>query len=254
LELLRRLKEKEEGFDIEPTLLSAHAIPEEYVGRNAQYISEVVLPSIDVCSNHTLSRFCDAFLEEGAFGFRDSERILEYAQMKGLELKIHADEFSDQGGARLAAKMSCVSADHLGKASDEGIAALAHSAVVAVLLPGTLLSSFVGTYARGREMIRSGVPVAIATDLSPNSWIESMQFICSLACYGMKLTPEEALVGATINGAHAILRNSNVGSIEVGKYFDALIFDLNNYVQIPYMIGTNRVNKVLKQGKVVAEN
>ena len=253
LELLHKLRTKY-GFDIEPTLLSAHAIPKEYSGRSQAYIEDVVIPTINICADRSLARFCDVFLEEGAFGYGEAERILTYAARVGLKSKIHADEFSDQGGARLASELGAVSADHLGRASMMGMKSLARKGVVGVLLPGTLFSSFAGAYAKAREMIEFGVPVAIGSDMSPNSWIESMQFVCTLACYGMRLTPEEALVGATINGAHAISRADSVGSIELGKDFDVLVFNLKNYVEVPYRIGSNNVEKVIKRGRVIAEN
>ncbi len=122
------------------------------------------------------------------------------------------------------------------------------------LLPGTLFSSFVGTYARARQFLDLGVPVAIATDLSPNSWIESMQFVISLACYGMRITVEEAIVAATINGAHAVSRASDVGSIEIGKRANILLCNVENYKQMPYRIASNVVEKVLRNGKIIVDN
>ncbi|HZW54998.1 MAG TPA: imidazolonepropionase [Nitrososphaerales archaeon] len=270
LELLHRLR-AEKGYDIEPTLLSAHAIPREYLAKGKsgsdtkeqilertqnvgiqKYIDEVVIPSINISSERSLSRFCDVFLEEGVFSFRDAERILNHALRCGMRVKVHADEFSDQGGAKFASELGAVSADHLGRASLEGMRALAASRTVAVLLPGTLFSSFSGAYAKAREMVELGVPIALGTDLSPNSWIESMQFVISLACYGMRLTPEEAITAATINGAHAIGRADSVGSIELGKYFDVLVFDLKNHQEIPYRIASNNIRYVIKMGKVVS--
>ena len=250
LELIQILI-RDGGFDIEPTLLSAHALPSEYKKRNQAYIEDVVIPSINVVSEKKLSTFCDVFLEQGVFGKSEADRILSHASRCGLKLKLHADEFTDQGGASLAASIRVTSADHLGRASLAGIRELAKSGTLSVLLPGTLFSSFTGAYAKAREMVEAGVPVAIASDLSPNSWIESMQFVISLACYGMRLSPEEALVGATINGAHAIDRASDVGSLEIGKSFDALIFDLDNYTEIPYRIASNNVKTVIKRGKVI---
>ena len=132
--------------------------------------------------------------------------ILSHAARIGLKTKIHADEFSDQSGAELAGRLRTTSADHLGRSSLEGISHMARNGVVGVLLPGTLFSSFAGSYARARQFIERGLPVAIATDLSPNSWIESMQFVISLACYGMRMSAEEAIVASTINGAHALSR------------------------------------------------
>jgi len=253
LELLEKLR-IDFGFDIVSTLLSAHAIPEEYSGKKESYLSEVVIPSINVASERRLVKFCDVFLEEGVFDFADAETILNHAARVGLLTKIHADEFSDQHGAELGASLKVVSADHLGRSSLEGILALSKSGVIAVLLPGTLFSSFVGTYAKARQYIDLGLPVAIATDLSPNSWIESMQFVISLACYGMRITVEEALVAATINGAHAISRAHDLGSIEVGKKANILVCEVDSYNEIPYRIASNVVQKVFRNGSLAQEN
>jgi len=253
LELLEKLR-IDFGFDIVSTLLSAHAIPEEYSGKKESYLSEVVIPSINVASERRLAKFCDVFLEEGVFDFADAETILNHAARVGLLTKIHADEFSDQHGAELGASLKVVSADHLGRSSLEGILALSKSGVIAVLLPGTLFSSFVGTYAKARQYIDLGLPVAIATDLSPNSWIESMQFVISLACYGMRITVEEALVAATINGAHAISRAHDLGSIEVGKKANILVCEVDSYNEIPYRIASNVVQKVFRNGSLAQEN
>ncbi len=253
LELLEKLRNNQ-GYDIISTLLSAHAIPEEYTGKAEAYISEVVTPSVNIAVERKLAKFCDVFLEEGVFGYGESEGILSHAGRIGLQTKLHADEFSDQRGAELGAKIGVVSADHLGRSSLEGISALAKTNSVAVLLPGTLFSSFVGTYAKARQYLDLGLPVAIATDLSPNSWIESMQFVISLACYGMRITVEEAITAATINGAHALSRAADVGSIEVGKRANMLLCNVENYQQIPYRIASNAVDRVVRNGKMVVEN
>jgi imidazolonepropionase len=250
LRIMKRLSELRE-VDIVPTLLSAHAIPPEFSGNSAGYIGSVVKPTIDGASKEGLAEFCDVFMEEGVFGAQETTAILEYAYSMGLKKKIHADEFSDLGGAALGARMNVVSADHLMRASSEGIKALAQGGVVSVLLPGTSLSSFSPSYANAREAIRQGGAVALATDSSPNSWIESMQLIISLACYCMKMTPAEALVGATINAAHAVSRASSIGSIELGKKCDLLIMNLSNYQEIPYRIGSNNVSAVIKNGNLV---
>ncbi len=252
LELISRIK-TEFGYDIEATLLSAHAIPGEYTGKTSAYVSEVVVPSVNIAAERSLAKFCDVFMEEGVFGYEETESILSHASRIGLLTKIHADEFSDQNGAQLGANQGVVSADHLGRSSLDGISALSRSRAVAVLLPGTLFSSFVGSYAKARQFVDLGLPVAIATDLSPNSWIESMQFVISLACYGMRLSVEEAITGATINGAHALSRGHDVGSIEAGKRANILICDVQSYEQVPYRIATNVVGKVIRDGKLVSQ-
>jgi imidazolonepropionase len=253
LDLLQKLR-SEGKFDITSTLLAAHALPLEYTGKSAAFVQDVVVPSINVCAERNLATFCDVFLEEGAFNFKEAEMILSHAGRIGLETKIHADEFSDQSGAELAGRLRTTSADHLGRSSLEGISHMARSGVIGVLLPGTLFSSFAGSYARARQFIERGLPVAIATDLSPNSWIESMQFVISLACYGMRTSAEEAIVASTINGAHALSRGNEIGSVEVGKKADILVCEIPNYHLLPYRIGSNVVQKVIKNGQIIHEN
>ena len=252
MELIRRLKQ-EFSYDIEPTLLSAHALPREY-RRPKEFVEEVVLPTIDIAAERQLARFCDVFMEKGVFDGREAERILKHARAKGLGLKIHADEFSDLGGAALASRLKASSADHLLRTSRKGMARLGRSGTTCVLLPGTSLASFAPAYANARGLIKAGAPVALGTDLSPNSWVESMQFVISLGCYGMKMTPEEALAAATINGAHAIGRANEVGSIELGKSCDVLITEVRRYQEIPYRIGSNSVTHVVKKGHAIREN
>ena len=239
------------NYDIVPTLLSAHAVPPEFSKDIHHYVEKVVKPTIDYSSDNKLATFCDVFMEEGVFGREESKSILEYARSKGLALKIHADEFSDTGGASLAGKLRVVSADHLMRASPAGIKDLSDAGVISVLLPGTSFSSFSTAYANAREMIARGCAVALGTDLSPNSWIESMQFVISLACYKLHMTPAEALVAATINAAHSIGRAKDVGSIEAGKKCDVLIMGLSNYGEIPYRIASNNVATVIKSGEIV---
>ncbi len=161
LELLEKLR-ADYGYDIIPTLLSAHAVPPEYAGKVEAFVAEVVTPTVNIAAERKLAKFCDVFLEEGVFGYRESEAILSHAGRIGLQTKIHADEFSDQRGAELGAKLGVVSADHLGRSSLEGISTLAKTNSMAVLLPGTLFSSLVGTYAKARQYIDLGLPVAIA--------------------------------------------------------------------------------------------
>lgn len=169
-----------------------------------------------------------------------------------FKLKMHADELASAGGAELAAKLGVISADHLLQASDEGITALARQGVIAVLLPATSFNLAKNSYARAREMIRAGVPVALATDSNPGSSpTESMPLVITLACLYLRLTPEEALAGCTINAAHAIGRANQVGSLEVGKQGDVLILDIPNLNYLPYHFGSNPVETVIKRGKVV---
>jgi imidazolonepropionase len=250
LRLVSSLKSSQK-IGIVATLLSAHAIPPEFHGEVSRYIEQVVKPSIDEASSHKLARFCDVFMEEGVFARAQTKQILRYAKSKGLGAKIHADEFTDLGGAEIASELAVVSADHLMKASPKGITSLGQSDVISVLLPGTTLSSLSSDYSNARAMIAAGCAVALATDMSPNSWIESMQLVMSLSCYGMRMTPAEALVSATINGAHSIGLACEIGSIEMGKRCDVLVMQLDRYEEIPYRVGSNSIDVVVKSGQVI---
>ena len=252
LRALRLIKEldREQVIDLVPTFMGAHAVPSEYSeGAFTDYIIEEMLPQV---AAEGLAEFCDVFCEPGVFSVDSSERILVKAKELKLKLKMHADELDSAGGAELAAKLGVISADHLLQASDEGIAALAKQGVIAVLLPATSFNLAKNSYARAREMIRAGVPLALATDSNPGSSpTESMPLVLTLACLYLRLTPEEAIMAATINAAHAIGRADQVGSLEVGKEGDVLILDIPNLNYLPYHFGNNPVGKVIKRGKIV---
>ncbi|MCO1600909.1 imidazolonepropionase [Desulfosporosinus nitroreducens] len=240
----------EQAVDLVPTFMGAHAVPSGYSEEEfTNYIVDVMLPQV---AAEDLAEFCDVFCEPGVFSLESSERILVKAKELNFKLKMHADELASAGGAELAAKLGVISADHLLQASDEGIAALARQGVIAVLLPATSFNLAKNSYARAREMIRAGAPVALATDSNPGSSpTESMPLVITLACLYLRLTPEEALAGCTINAAHAIGRANQVGSLEVGKQGDVLILDIPNLNYLPYHFGSNPVETVIKRGKVV---
>ncbi len=165
--------------------------------------------------------------------------------------KVHADEITSCGGAELAAEVAAVSADHLLHSSTRGLRRMKQSGTVAVVLPGTSFATTGLPYCDVRRIIQLGLPVALGTDLSPNSWIESMQFVVSLACYHMRMHPEEALCAATINAAWALGKADEVGSLEEGKRGDLLLLDAKDYREIPYRIASNLVAKVVKDGAIV---
>ena len=165
--------------------------------------------------------------------------------------KIHADEIIDTGGAALAAELNAISADHLLRSSKEGLKSMAEKNIIGILLPATPFSLMMNDYANARYMIDNGIPVAIATDLNPNCWVENMQFIIQLACLNMKMTPAEAVTASTYNAACAIGLNDHIGSLEIGKQADIVILDCPNYMFIPYHIGINLVDKVIKKGKII---
>jgi imidazolonepropionase len=168
---------------------------------------------------------------------------------------MHADEIVPIGGAELAAELGCVSADHLGAASEKGIKALAKKGVIATLLPATIFSLGLTSYADARKMIELNTPVALASDFNPGSCnCDNMQFVISLACLQMKMTPAEAIVASTINAAHAIGMADKVGSLEIGKYADILITDMPSYQYLPYHFGSNNILEVYKKGELIHQN
>lgn len=250
LRVMKRLK-KEHPIDLVPTFMGAHAVPKEYKGREDDYVDLIINEMIPLVAQENLALFNDVFCEVGVFTPAQSERILEAGKNYGLIPKIHADEIEPYGGAELAAKVGAISAEHLLKASDEGIQAMADSGVIACLLPATALY-LRETAAKGRKMIDSGVPVAISTDCNPGSSpTTSMPLVMNLACISMRLTPAESLCAATYNAACAIKMEDKVGSLEVGKQADVVLWNVSNYQELQYLFGVNHVRTVWKKGRKV---
>ena len=251
LRVMKRLQQ-EHAIDLVPTFMGAHAVPTEYKGREDEYIDLVVDEMLPAVANEELAVFNDVFCEVGVFTPEQSERILEAGKKYGLLPKIHADEIEPYGGAELAAKVGAISAEHLLKASDAGIKAMAKAGTIACLLPATAL--FLREQAaEGRKMIDAGVPVAISTDCNPGSSpTTSMPLVMNLACISMRLTPAEALTAATYNAACAIQMEHVTGSLEPGKQGDVVLWDISNYQELQYLFGVNHVKSVWKKGvKVV---
>ena len=238
------------GIDVVPTFLGAHAIPPEFEGRSEDYVTLVQGEMLDSVLSTRLATFCDVFVDEGYFSADQGRRILLKARDSGLTPKVHADELAESGGAVLAAEIQAASADHLIHPSTEGVEAMSRMGVVAVLLPATSLTSHL-PFADGRRLVSAGVPVAIGTDFNPNCWCESMQLAIALACHHNGLTPAEAIVGATINAAHAIGRDREVGSLEAGKVADLLVLNVPSWRHLGYRLGGNAVETVVKRGGIV---
>jgi len=240
-------------IDIIPTFMGAHAVPKEYSGNRQGYIDLIINEMIPAVSRERLAEFCDIFCETAVFTPEESRRILLEAAQHGLALKAHVDEIDPIGGAEMAAGVDALSAEHLIQASDAGIRALAENGVIAVLLPAT--SFYLDKpYARARQMIDAGVAVAVATDFNPGSSPSlNLQLAMNLACLKYKMTPGEALTAVTLNGAAAINRAGILGSIEVGKQADIVIWDSPDLDYIFYRYGSNLVHTVIKGGLIVAE-
>jgi imidazolonepropionase len=250
LKQLRAMKRLNEchPIDLVPTFMGGHAVPQEYKGREEQYIDLLVNDMLPKVAEEGLAVFNDVFCEVGVFTPEQSERILEAGKKLGLIPKIHADEIESYGGAELAAKIGAISAEHLLKASEEGVRLMAEAGVIACLLPATALYLREDA-AKGRAMIDAGVAVAISTDCNPGSSpTTSMPLVMNLACISMRLTPAEALVAATMNAACAIGMEAKVGSLEVGKQADVVMWKVSNYQELQYLFGVNHVGSVWKKG------
>ncbi|MCF7912981.1 MAG: imidazolonepropionase [Candidatus Cloacimonetes bacterium] len=248
LRVINRLQE-DLPLDIIPTFMGAHEFPLEYKADHEGYIDLLINEMIPQVAQSNLAEYFDIFTEEHVFNIEQSRRVLQAAKDNGFKLRMHADEIKPIGGAELAAEMQAVSADHLGACSDAGIKAMQQKGVIATLLPGTIFSLGMKSYARARDMIDAGVAVALATDYNPGSCnCDSMQFIITLACLQMKMTVAEAICASTINAAAALQKADKIGSLEKGKQADIIILDMPSYKFLPYHFGSNNVSMVIKKG------
>lgn len=236
--------------DVVATFLGAHAVPG---GTDTEaYVDEVVDEQIPAAAAHGAAEFCDVFCEEGVFTVEQSRRVLEAGREHGLTPKIHAEEFTRLGSAQLAADLGAASADHLLHATREDAEALADAGVTPVLLPGTAFA-LGEDYADPEQFEAAGAPAALATDLNPNCYSQSMGFAVALACNGMRMAPADALLGATTRAARAINRGGDgTGTLREGTAADLLVVDGPSHVHVPYNFGVNSVETVLKDGSVVA--
>ena len=243
------------GIDAVLTCLAAHEVPPEYRERRADYVKLIVEEILPRVAREQLAERCDVFCEPTVFDLADSEAILRRAQELGLRATVHADELEPFGGAALAARLGAASADHLIRIDEAGRQALAQSATVAVLLPGTVFTLGLKGYAPARAMIDDGCAVALATDFNPGSCpILAMPLILSIACSQMRLTPAEALVGATLNAAWALGRQEVAGSLAPGKRADFVVLDGDDYRLIPYRAAHNPAAGVFVGGQEIMLN
>ncbi len=249
LRLIPRLARRT-GLRLVPTYLGAHAIPPEFRTRPDGYVEQMVRRTLPVVAREKLARFCDVFCEPGFFTVAQSERLLRAALSLGLEVKIHADEFVLSGGARLAARLRARSADHLLRSTEADRTRLAAAGVTAVLLPLTAFSATPAHRSPGREFVDSGVPVALGSDCSPNSWVESMPLVLAHAVHGAHLTPAEALTAATVNAAHAS-GIADAGRIVPGFPADFSVFDLPSADHLGYRFEAVPT-LVFRQGKSIS--
>jgi imidazolonepropionase len=247
--MLRVAKRLAVADEVAITFLGAHDFPRET--SREDYVDEIVRTMLPAVAQNQLAEFCDVFCDQGYYTIEQTRKIGLRAKQLGLKLKLHVDELADVNGAALAAELGATSADHLIFANDEGIRQMAASNVVAVLLPGTSFSLKMKQHAPARKMIESGVPVAIATDFNPGTcYCHSMQLIMQLATLLYRLTPEETIRAATLHGAAAIDRAEKIGSLEVGKQMDCLIFDIPHFGHLLYNLGVNHLEMVIRKGSI----
>ena len=235
-------------MDVVPTFLGAHAVPPEFINKTDAYVDLICTRMLPYIAQRKLAIFCDVFCEQGYFSVEQCRRIFEAAKPLGIRNKIHADQLTQMGASKLAAEVNAVSADHLEQINDAGIAALKRSGTIATVLPG--VSFFLDyNYPPARKIIDAGVPLAIASNFNPGSCMSySMPLMMTIACTHMSMTPEEALTASTLNGAAALGLSEKLGSIEIGKQADIVLYDIPDYRYLAYHFGTSHVAKVIKHG------
>jgi imidazolonepropionase len=246
----------EQPLEIVSTFLGAHVVPAEFRKKPKgaeEYVALLVEQLLPEVANRGLAEFCDVFCDRGAFTREQSQEILEVGKRLGLAPRLHAEQLTRTGATQLAVKLGAASCDHLEQVDRADITALAKSNTVATLLPGCDFHLGLKQYAPARPLIEAGAIVSLATDYNPGtSPTLSMSMILSLSCTQLRMTPAEAIVAATINGAYALRREKQVGSLEVGKFADLAVFEVEDYSQIPYYFGVNKCWMTLKRGEIVA--
>ncbi|MDX6447512.1 MAG: imidazolonepropionase [Blastocatellia bacterium] len=251
LKILRAIKQLNDETPLTyiSTFLGAHDIPSEYKSRRETYVSLVINEMLPRVAAEELAEYCDVFCETDVFTVDESRQILSAARCHGLGLRVHADQLSLSGGAKLAAELNATTADHLEHADAEGIQALKTGKVQPVLLPGSVYALGSNQYPPAREMIDAGLAVVLASDFNPGSSpTPSIPMVLSLACTQMKMTPAEALTAATINAAYSLGRGDEIGSLEKGKRADFVIHDCEDYRELAYFFGIEHPWRVYASG------
>jgi imidazolonepropionase len=247
-----RLLQADAPLDLVPTLLALHALPVSFRGRSRQYVDQVIDRLIPIAAQQRLAEFIDCFCDRGAFSVEDCRRVFDAGRKFGLIPRIHAEQLARTGAALLGIEIDAASADHLDQLSASDIRALAQSSVVAMLLPGANFHLGLKRYPPARKLIAAGAAVALATDFNPGtSPTLNMQFIMSLACTQMRMTPAEAIAASTINAAHALRRSDRIGSLEAGKQADLLLMNTDDYREIPYYFAVNHCLMTVKRGRII---
>jgi imidazolonepropionase len=250
LKILRVMRRLKEGVRLEivPTFLGAHAVPREL--STDEYLGILITEMLPRVAAERLAEFCDVFCERGYFNIDQSRKILSAAKKVGLSLRGHVDQLTNSGGAKLMAEMCATTADHLEQADEQGIAALRKANVQPVLLPGSVYALGSSRYPRAREMIEARLAIVLATDFNPGSSpTPSMPMVLSLACTQMKMSPAEAITASTVNAAYSLNRGDSIGSLEPGKVANFVIFDCEDYRELPYWFGMPQTHSVFVRGE-----
>jgi len=251
LHLLRHLHQ-DQPLDIHSTFLGAHVVPSEFRGRANAYVEFLIGKLLPRVALSGLAEFCDVYCDRGAFTVAQARRVLTAGRAFGLVPRLHADQLASTGATRLAIELDAASADHLEKINSADLRALAASNVVATLLPGCCFHLGLADYPPARKLLDAGAVVALATDYNPGtSPTLSLPMAMSLACSQMHMSPAEAIAAATINPAYSLRHHTRIGSLEVGKYADLAIFDVEDYREIPYYFGVNHCVMTIKRGEIV---
>ena len=254
LKMLRVIKKLKENYPvaIKATFLGAHAFPKEFKENHSGYIDVIVNEMLPKIAAENLADYIDAFLETGYFSVEETERIMEAGKKYGLPAKIHVNQFTAINGIEACVKHNALSVDHLEIVTDEDIEILKNSDTMPVALPSC--SYFISIpYTPARKMMEAGLPLALATDFNPGTTPSgNMNFVVATACIKMKMTPEEAINAATINGAYAMGLSETHGSITKGKRANLIITKpITSFYQLPYAFGTNLIEQVIIEGKLV---
>jgi imidazolonepropionase len=251
LRVIRALGERA-GLRYIPTFLGAHEVPDEFRGRTGDYVELVIHEMLPAVAREGLAEYCDVFCEPNVFPADQARAVLVAAREQGFGLRLHADQFTADSGALLAAELGAVTADHLEATTTQGWKALRLGGVQPVLLPASVYNLGSAHYAAAREMIALGLAVVLATDFNPGSSpTTSMPMALSLACTHMKMTPAEAICAATINAAYSLRRGAEIGSLEPGKSADFVIHDCHEYRELPYFFGRETAHAVYIGGVCV---
>ncbi len=250
LRLLEAIGASNHPMDRVATFLGPHAIPPEYRYDPDGFL-DLMISMLPQISRSGLAEYADIFCERNVFDLEQSRRFLTAAKEAGLKLKIHSDEIANLGGTSMGAELGAVSADHLLVSNDKDLEAMRKNGTIPVLLPGTLMTIFEDRIPRAIEMMEMGLPVALATDLNPNCMVESLQLIQALACYRLRMTPNQVLAATTANSAAAIGMGDRKGRIKEGYDADILILKEGSFDHVVYNFGVNHVDTVIKGGNVI---